>query len=123
MRRRLRGAHDSIRGPGRLRFEALPTPSLRLHPGQPNAHYYLGRALLAKDQLKAAVGSLRRAVRLAPNDARAHNALAVALAGTKEISAALAELKMARRLKPDNSLFRDNLTCLENRLEGCDLRP
>jgi Flp pilus assembly protein TadD len=62
-------------------------------------------------------------LRLSPDDARTHNVLAVALAELKDLPAAAAELKTALKLEPNDSLFRSNLSCVQQRREACRLIP
>jgi Flp pilus assembly protein TadD len=94
-----------------------------LNPEDPNTHYSLGRALLAKGQPGDAVDPLCQALRLSPDDAHTHNTLAVALARLKDFPAAVLELQTALRIESDNSLFRSNLSCVERRSEACSLVP
>ena len=96
---------------------------LQVKPDDPNTHYYLGRALLAKGQTSEAIASLQEAARLMPDDAKAHNVLAVALAGTKQRSQAIQEFETACRLDPANPLFQANLKCAKMELNGCVLLP
>jgi Flp pilus assembly protein TadD len=97
--------------------------ALRLKSDDPDTHYYLGRAFLAKGEGKEAAASLREAVRLAPGEARAHNALGVALAGVRSFAEAEAEIRAACKMDPGNSLFAENLACVRTRLQDCALAP
>ena len=66
---------------------------------------------------------MRHALDINPTDAHARNVLAVALARMQDLPAASAELKRALSLEPDNSRYRQNLSCLEQQMRGCELVP
>src|SRR5436309_3528807 len=70
------------------RAEDFYGKGIRLKPEAFQAHYGLGRALLAKKQLAAAGTELRRALELKPDDVEAHYALARAYQqmGDKELA-------------------------------------
>jgi Flp pilus assembly protein TadD len=95
--------------------------TLELRPDDPDTLYYLGRALLKKHQPAEAASSLQQALRVNPQDAHAHNLLAVALAGMKEFKAARDQLQQALALEPGNTLYRQNLNCLDRKIKGCQL--
>jgi Flp pilus assembly protein TadD len=56
-----------------------------MKPDDPDSHYYLGRALLAKDHVAEAREHLETAARLMPADPYVRNALAVAWPGQSSI--------------------------------------
>jgi protein O-GlcNAc transferase len=97
--------------------------ALSLNADQPDAYYYLGRASWAKGQPNSAAENLAQALKLNPGDARAHNARAVALAAMQQFPEAAKELQSALGIDSGNQLFRQNLACLERRLQGCTLKP
>jgi Flp pilus assembly protein TadD len=97
--------------------------SLVLNSEQLNAYYYLGRAWLAKGQPAEAARNLAEGLKRNPRDARAYNVRAVALAAMHELSEAQNDLQAALDLDPQNSLFRENLGCLQRQLAGCELKP
>ena len=68
------------------------TRAVQLVPASAPLWFNLGHALLAQEQLEAAVDALRQAVRLAPDDARFQGGLAVALQARGLALKALGEL-------------------------------
>jgi Flp pilus assembly protein TadD len=97
--------------------------ALKLKADDPDTHYYLGRALLARNQTSEAIDSLQKATRLMPDDAKAHNVLAVALVEASQRLQAIEELETACRLDPTNPLFQANLKCAKRDLQNCVLAP
>jgi Flp pilus assembly protein TadD len=97
--------------------------ALRLKPDQADAYYYLGRAWLARGRPAEAVQHLQTALGLNPRDARAYNVQAVALAAMRRMQEAIEQIRRALEIEPGNALFRENLGCLDRRLEGCTLTP
>jgi Tfp pilus assembly protein PilF len=97
--------------------------ALALNADQPDAYYYLGRAWWVKGQPATAAENLEKALKLNPQDARAHNARAVALAAMQQFPEAAKEFQIALGIDSANQLFRENLACLERRLQGCTLKP
>jgi Flp pilus assembly protein TadD len=97
--------------------------SLALNTDQPDAYYYLGRAWLAKGQPAEAAKNLAESLKRNPRDARAHNVRAVALAAMQQLSEAQKEFQFALDLDPQNSLFRENLGCLQRQFTGCEMKP
>ena len=68
--------------------------ALRLDPNNPEAHYQLGFARGAKNNLDGAITELREAVRLRPGDAHAHYFLGVALEEKGDLRAALEQYRL-----------------------------
>jgi Flp pilus assembly protein TadD len=56
-----------------------------------------------------------------PEDAHAQNALAVALAGTGDFAAARTQLRRARAIDASNTLYEQNLRCLDQDMRNCHL--
>ena len=95
--------------------------TLRLQPDDPDTLYYLGRALLKKHAPAEAALALQQAIRANQDDAHAQNALAAALAGIGNWTAARARLQRARAIEPGNTLYEQNLLCLEQEMRNCEL--
>jgi Flp pilus assembly protein TadD len=97
--------------------------TLELRPDDGDTLYYLGRALMEARQHGEAVACLRHALDINPTDAHARNVLAVALARMQDLPTASTELKHALTLEPDNPRYRQNLSCIEQQMRGCELVP
>ncbi len=71
------------------------------NPGDANAHYFRGNAMLNKDDLDGAIAEYREAIRLKPDLPEAHYNLGRALVRKMDFDAGIAELREAIRLKPN----------------------
>ena len=96
---------------------------MRLKVTEPNTFYSLGQAHLARGETADALRYLEQAVQQMPGDAHSRNLLGVALARAGDVARAQREIEKAWELAPGNAVFKANLTCLRNGLEGCLLKP
>ncbi len=81
--------------------ESLYRQILQAAPGNPAAHFHLGRILIARGRLDEAVACYRESLRLNPASAAAHNNLGDALLRRGRLPEAASVLREAVRLKPD----------------------
>ena len=87
--------------------------ALRLEPGNGQAHYALGSALLEQRQFPAAAAEFREALATMRSSAEAHNNLGVALASMGAIDQALENFRRAVELDPAFVEARQNLTAAQ----------
>lgn len=75
--------------------------SIRLNPGNADAHYNLGNALAQKGLFKDAIAAYREALRIDSDLNAAHFNLGIALFNSGQIDAAIAEYREALRSDPE----------------------
>src|SRR5579884_3569715 len=95
--------------------------AIQLDPTDPAAHFYLGHALLAKNDLKGAIAEYQQAISLDPKDEKANYALGVALYHQGDFPQAETQFQRAVELEPEDAeaLCALGLTLFrQNHLEG-----